>query len=90
MGAGDGSGTAMAQMAYIAQQRGDHADAEKFYRRAIETDEKLAGTMKVNLAGLLINADERLDEAEKLLEEAWSKGTAPERAECISTWPCFT
>ncbi len=70
MGEGDASGTAMAQMAYIAQQRGNNTDAERFYRRAIETDEKLAGTMKVNLAGLLINMNERLDEAEKLLEEA--------------------
>ena len=70
MGAGDDSGTAMAQMAYIAQQRGDNADAEKFYRQAIVKDDKLAGTMKVNLAGLLINMNERLDEAETLLEEA--------------------
>jgi len=70
VGAGDDSGTAMAQMAYIAQQRGDNGDAEKFYRQAIVKDEKLAGTMKVNLAGLLINMDERFDEAESLLEEA--------------------
>jgi len=70
MGAGDDSGTAMAQMAYISQQRGDYSDAEKFYRQAIARDEKLAGTMKVNLAGLLINMDQRLDEAEEMLEEA--------------------
>lgn len=70
VGAGDDSGTAMAQMAYIAQQRGDSGDAEKFYRQAIATDEKLAGTMKVNLAGLLITMGERLEEAEGLLEEA--------------------
>lgn len=72
IGAGDDSGTAMAQMAYIAQQRGDTGDAEKFYLQAIAKDGKLAGTMKVNLAGLLISLDgnDRLDEAEKLLEEA--------------------
>lgn len=70
VGAGDGSGTAFAQMAYIAQQRGNNENAEKFYRQAMVKDEKLAGTMKVNLAGLLINMDNRLDEAEKLLEEA--------------------
>ncbi len=70
VGAGDSSGTAFAQMAYIAQQRGDNQNAEKFYRNAMIKDEKLAGTMKVNLAGLLINMDERLDEAETLLEEA--------------------
>lgn len=68
--AGDDSGTAMAQMAYIAQQKGQNETAEKFYREAMERDSKLEGTMKVNLAGLLINMDQRLDEAEALLEEA--------------------
>lgn len=70
VGAGDNSATAMAQMAYIAQQRGDNGNAEKFYRQAIALDEKLAGSMKVNLAGLLINMNEKLEEAEELLEEA--------------------
>ncbi len=70
MNAGDKSGTALAQMAYIAQQKGQNEDAEKYYREAMAADPKLEGTMKVNLAGLLINMDERLDEAEALLEEA--------------------
>lgn len=70
VGSGDDSGTAMAQMAYICQQRGDYADAEKFYRQAIEKDKKLRGTMKINLAGLFITTGEKLDEAESLLEEA--------------------
>lgn len=70
VGAGDDSGTAMAQMAYIAQQRGDSDDAEKFYRQAMDKEPKLAGTMKVNLAGLLIEGGDRLEEAETLLEEA--------------------
>jgi len=70
VGEGDGSATAMAQMAYIAQQRGNHDDAEKFYRQAISMDEKLAATMKVNLAGLLITTEKNLEEAETLLEEA--------------------
>ncbi len=70
MDAGDSSGTALAQMAYIAQQKGQNENAEKFYRQAMEKDPKLEGTMKVNLAGLLINMNERLDEAEQLLEEA--------------------
>ena len=70
MDAGDESGTAMAQMAYIAQQKGQNDSAEKYYRKAMELDPKLEGTMKVNLAGLFINMDQRLDEAEELLEEA--------------------
>ena len=70
MDAGDKSGTAMAQMAYIAQQRGQNESAENYYRQAMELDPKLEGTMKVNLAGLFINMDQRLDEAEALLEEA--------------------
>ncbi len=70
VGAGDESGTAYAQLAYISQQKGQNENAEKFYKQAIEKDPKLEGTMKVNLAGLFINMDERLDEAESLLEEA--------------------
>ncbi len=70
VGKGDQSGTAYAQMAYIAQQRGDIENAENFYRKAMEVEPQLAGTMKVNLAALFINGDKRLDEAEKLLEEA--------------------
>lgn len=70
MDAGDDSGTAMAQMAYIAQQKGQNERAEKLYRQAMEHDPKMEGTMKVNLAGLFINMDDRLDEAEALLEEA--------------------
>ncbi|MCD4707418.1 MAG: hypothetical protein K8S62_06745 [Candidatus Sabulitectum sp.] len=70
MDAGDNSGTAMAQMAFIAQQNGQNENAEKFYRQAMEKDPELEGTMKVNLAGLFINMNQRLDEAEALLEEA--------------------
>ena len=70
IGAGDDSGTAMAQMAYISQQKGQNENAEKFYRQAMEKDPNLEGTMKVNLAGLFINMDQRLDEAQELLDEA--------------------
>jgi tetratricopeptide (TPR) repeat protein len=70
MGAGDQSGIAIAQMGYIAQIRGDNDNAEKFYRQAMLKEPKLEGTMKVNLAGLFINMNEKLDEAEVLLEEA--------------------
>ncbi|MCK5787268.1 MAG: hypothetical protein KAH54_12020, partial [Candidatus Sabulitectum sp.] len=37
---------------------------------AMEKDPNLEGTMKVNLAGLFINMDQRLDEAQELLDEA--------------------
>ncbi len=67
---GDTSGTAQAQMAYISQQKGQNKEAEAYYRKAMELDSGLEGTMKVNLAGLFINMNERLDEAEALLEEA--------------------
>ena len=70
MQAGDTSGTALAQMAYIAQQQGNNETAEDYYRQAMQRDSELEGTMKVNLAGLYINMDKKLDEAEKLLEEA--------------------
>lgn len=68
--AGDASGTALAQMAYISQEKGDNENAERYYKEAMEKDNKLEGTMKVNLAALYINMNSRLDEAEALLEEA--------------------
>jgi len=70
VGAGDSSGTAIAQMGYIAQVREDNTNAEMFYRQAMVKDPKLESTMKVNLAALFINMNEKLDEAEVLLEEA--------------------
>jgi Tfp pilus assembly protein PilF len=70
IGAGDTSGTAFAQMAYIAQQKGENETAETYYRQAMERDPNLKGTVNVNLAGLFINMDKNLDEAESLLEEA--------------------
>lgn len=70
IGSGDDSGTALAQMAYISQQKGENETAEKFYLDAMKKDPKLEGTMKVNLAGLFINMNDRLEEAESLLEEA--------------------
>ncbi len=68
--AGDDSGTALAQMAYISQEKGENDVAEKYYKEAMKKDSKLEGTMKVNLAALYINMNSRLDEAETLLEEA--------------------
>ena len=70
---GDTSGTALAQMAYISQEKGENTVAEKYYKEAMEKDSKLEGTMKVNLAALYINMNSRLDEAEALLEEALEK-----------------
>jgi len=70
MEAGDTSGTALAQLAYIAQQQGHNEAAEDYYRQAMQRDSELEGTMKVNLAGLYINMGKKLDEAESLLEEA--------------------
>lgn len=67
---GDDSGMALAQLGYVAGGRGDRAGAEECYRGAMEKDDALKGTMYVNIAGMLIEADERLDEAEELLRKA--------------------
>lgn len=67
---GDDSGRALAQLGYIAGGREDPETAEDYYRRAIDKDESLKSTINVNLAALLIDEEERLDEAERLLEEA--------------------
>lgn len=67
---GDRSGTALGQLGFIAAGRGDHAGAEELYRRAMERDPALKPTLSVNLAGMMIERRERLDEAEALLEQA--------------------
>jgi Flp pilus assembly protein TadD len=67
---GDDSGMALAQMGYVAGGRGDREKAESYYRQALEIDESLKPTMNVNIAGMLIESGQRLDEAEKLLKEA--------------------
>jgi tetratricopeptide (TPR) repeat protein len=67
---GDRSGTAIAQLGFSAAGRGDRKAAESLYRKAMERDPDLRKTLTVNIAGLLIETGERLDEAESLLMEA--------------------
>ncbi|OPL17972.1 MAG: hypothetical protein AVO35_07370 [Candidatus Aegiribacteria sp. MLS_C] len=67
---GDTSALALAQLGYVAGGRKDAARAEEYYRMALSMDESLKPTMNVNIAGLLIESGERLEEAEKLLLEA--------------------
>jgi len=67
---GDGSGMALAQLGYVAGGRGDRAAAEEYYREALEKDDSLKGTMYINIAGMLIESNERLQEAEDLLRQA--------------------
>jgi hypothetical protein len=43
MGRGDGSGGAVAQLAYIAQVREEWENAENLYRRAMELEPSLGG-----------------------------------------------
>ncbi len=66
---GDDSAMALAQLGYVAGGRKDHAAAEEYYRRALSMDESLRPTMNMNIAGMLIETGQRLDEAEKLLKE---------------------
>ena len=67
---GDSSGTAIAQLGFVSGGRGESRSAEEFYRRAIEKDESLKPSLNSNIAALLIESGERLDEAEALLREA--------------------
>ncbi len=67
---GDSSAMALAQLGYVAGGRANHKEAEEYYRQALELDETLKPTMNMNIAGMLIELGERLDEAEELLKEA--------------------
>jgi pentatricopeptide repeat protein len=67
---GDRSGMAIAQLGFSAAGRGDPKAAEDLYRKALEKDSGLRKSLNVNIAGLLIESGQRLDEAERLLEEA--------------------
>lgn len=69
---GDASGTALGQLGLIESGRGNAAQAEQYYRRALEKEPELAGSLGVNLAGLLIEKRDGagLEEAEKLLQGA--------------------
>ena len=67
---GDSSGRAIAHLGYVSGGRGETGAAEEFYRRAIKKDESLRQTLNVNIAAMLIEKEERLDEAESLLREA--------------------
>ncbi len=67
---GDSSGTALGQLGLIASGRGKADEAEHFYRKALEKDPSLIRSLGVNLAGLLIEKRQGLDEAERLLEQA--------------------
>ena len=67
---GDSSGTALGQLGLIASGRGRMDEAEHFYRKALEKDSSLIRSLGVNLAGLLIEKRQGLDEAERLLEQA--------------------
>lgn len=67
---GDSSGTALGQLGLIASGRGRADEAESFYRKALEKDPSLIRSLGVNLAGLLIEKRQGLDEAERLLEQA--------------------
>ena len=80
MGRGDGSGGAVAQLAYIAQGREEWENAENLYRRAMELEPSLAATLGMNVAGMLIQRNTRLDEAEKLLEKALESREGPSRS----------
>lgn len=75
---GDSSGMALAQLGYVAGGRKQHKMAEEYYRRALEMDPSLKPTMNMNIAGMLIDQEERLEEAEELLLEALElrEGTA--------------
>ena len=67
---GDDSAMALAQLGYVAGGRKEHGKAEELYRKALSHDDSLKPTMNMNIAGMLIELGERLDEAEELLLEA--------------------
>lgn len=69
---GDSSGTALGQLGLIESGRGNAPQAEDYYRKALEREPELAGSLGVNLAGLLIEkrGEPALDEAGKLLQAA--------------------
>lgn len=67
---GDDSGMALAQLGYVHGGRGDRTKAEEYYMKALEREESLKPTMYMNIAGMLIESGERLDEAEDLLNQA--------------------
>jgi len=67
---GDDSAMALAQLGYVSGGRKDHRKAEEYYREALLRDVSLKPTMNMNIAGMLIELGERLDEAEELLKEA--------------------
>jgi len=67
---GDNSAMALAQLGYVEGGRKNHKKAEEYYREALSRDDSLKPTMNMNIAGMLIELGERLDEAEELLTEA--------------------
>jgi len=67
---GDKSGMAIAQLGYIAGGRGNRELAEEYYRKAAKKDDRLSGTMNINIAAMYIQSNEKLDEAEELLKSA--------------------
>lgn len=67
---GDKSGMAIAQLGYIAGGRGNDELAEEYYRKAAKTDNRLTGTMNINIAAIYIQNSKKLDEAEELLKNA--------------------
>lgn len=77
---GDDSGMALAQLGYVAGGRKEPDKAEEYYRKAIERDESLKPTMYINIAGMLIESGERLDEAEDLLKQALELREGPSRS----------
>ncbi len=77
---GDDSGMALAQLGYVKGGGGDREGAEELYRKAMEKDPSLAPTMRVNIAGMLIESGERLEEAEELLESALEEREGVSRA----------
>jgi tetratricopeptide (TPR) repeat protein len=79
---GDSSGTALGQLGLIESGRGNAAQAEQYYRKALEKEPELAGSLGVNLAGLLIEKRDEagLDEAGRLLQEALEIRTGASRS----------
>ncbi len=79
---GDTGGTALGQLGLIESGRGNAAQAEQYYRKALEREPGLAASLGVNLAGLLIEKREEpgLDEAGRLLQEALEIRTGASRS----------
>lgn len=80
IGKGDKSGGAVAQLAYIAQGRNDWENAESLYGKAIDLEPSLSPTLRMNIAGLLIQQNIRLDEAEAILTEALESCGGPSKS----------